>query len=173
MQSMGPPHLSATALPSEGQPVIDSRARAAWNKVIGLIGYFDLDPSRALDIILDVMSTHVTLHYSFFLSLLRVSTWHRVQEHAPPPAPKMEVDEPQSSPYKGKSLDEILQAAEGPHGLKPKNPEKPQVCAEVLGFKFVYYQVRESFQEHQFRRTSILGSFRVLTRRKLHLKGYT
>lgn len=138
IQSMGPAHLSSTALPAEDESIIETRARAAWNKVIGLIGYFDLDPSRALDIILDVMSTHVTTHYSFFLALLRASTWHR-----PPQAStlRMDVDETNKSMFAGKTLDLILQIAEGGNATQPKSPEKPQVCAEVLGFKFVHYQV--------------------------------
>ena len=99
-----------------------------------------MDPSRALDIILDVLTTHITLHYSFFLALLRASTWHRTR------LPEshvfgMEIDDARSSLYKGKTLDEILITAEGKSFSKPRNPSKAQVCAEVLGFKFAHYQV--------------------------------
>jgi THO complex subunit 2 len=139
IQSIGAPHSSSTALPTESSTIIEARARAAWEKIVGLIGYFDLDPSRALDIILDVLTTHITTHYSFFLAILRASTWHRTQLHETN-ASSMDVDE-KSSRYKGKTLDEVLTIAEGERFSKPRNASKAQVCAEVLGFKFVHYQV--------------------------------
>lgn len=137
IQSIGAPHSSATALPTESSTIIDARADATWEKIVGLIGYFDLDPSRALDIILDVLTTHITTHYSFFLAILRASTWHRTHEiHTS----SMDVDE-KGSRYKGKPLDEVLTIAEGDSFSKPRNASKAQVCAEVLGFKFAHYQV--------------------------------
>jgi THO complex subunit 2 len=140
IQSIGAPHSSSTALPTESPAVIEARARAAWEKVVGLIGYFDLDPSRALDIILDVLTTHITVHYSFFVALLKASTWHRTQ------LPEMtmsgmDMDEAKGSPYKGKTLDEVLIISEGERFSQPRNASKAQVCAQVLGFKFAHYQV--------------------------------
>lgn len=140
IQSIGAPHSSTTALPTESSDIIEARACAAWEKVVGLIGYFDLDPSRALDIILDVLTTHITTHYSFFLALLRASTWHRTQVpdvHAS----RMEVDDAKRGHYKNKTLDEVLTISEGESFSKPRNASKAQVCAEVLGFKFAHYQV--------------------------------
>lgn len=99
-----------------------------------------MDPSRALDIILDVLTTHITVHYSFFLALLRASTWHRTQlpeAHAS----GMDVDDARGSHCEGKTLDEILTISEGHSFGRPRNPSKAQVCAEVLGFKFAHYQV--------------------------------
>lgn len=141
MQSIGPPHSSVTALPTESEVTIDSRARAAWDKIVGLIGHFDLDPNRALDITLDVLSTHITAHYSFFLALLRASTWHRTPLLEK--TSSMDVDEAGQSPYRGKTLDQVLTMAEIGSTTPDqfKNAGKAQVCAEVLGFKFAHYQV--------------------------------
>lgn len=116
-----------------------------WGKVISLIGYFDLDPNRALDLILDMLSTHLATHYSFFLALLSCSPWasHRPKNDAEP----MAVDALPAS-YINMSMDEIL-ASKEKHGASMeaangKNRDGSRVLAQVLGFKFAYYQVRAS-----------------------------
>lgn len=145
--SLGPPHSSQTGRPIEPYAVIEDRARPVWEKVISLIGYFDLDPNRALDIILDVLSQHLPTHFSFFLSLLSFSPWRGSYR---PPLPENEamdtkLDLP-SGIYKGKSLDEVLTIAEenATAGLRDTTDAKmggARVLAQVLGFKFSYYQV--------------------------------
>lgn len=131
----------------ESSSVIEARARPAWERVVGLVGYFDLDPNRALDIILDVFSVHIATHYSFFLALLACSPW------AASPQAKSSDDmnvEPNPDMYKGKDLDEVLRLAECQSGHPPSVPQPPtsggpdgsRVLAQVLGFKFAYYQVR-------------------------------
>ena len=115
---------------------------------MGLIGYFDLDPNRALDIILDVLTVNITTHYTFFLSLLSFSPWASSIRRAM--AGKLDVcmpPAPSPDQYRGKSLDEVLETAEilslNYRGLNsvPNGPES-RVLAQVLGFKFAYYQVR-------------------------------
>jgi THO complex subunit 2 len=140
--SLGPPHSPQTGLPTEPPAVIENRARPVWEKVISLIGYFDLDPNRALDIILDILSTHLATHYSFFLALLSCSPW---AVHRRPPSQSendvMNVDQKPVS-YHGMSLDEILSSKEKSQVLADgKNRDGSRVLAQVLGFKFGYYQV--------------------------------
>lgn len=114
---------------------------------MGLIGYFDLDPNRALDIILDVLTVNITTHYTFFLSLLSFSPWASSIRRAMtgkfdtcmPPASS-------SDQYRGKSLDEVLDIAEtlslSYKGLNPvPSGLESRVLAQVLGFKFAHYQV--------------------------------
>jgi THO complex subunit 2 len=140
--SLGPAHSPSTGRTTESHSLIEERARAIWEKVISLIGYFDLDPNRALDIILDVMSVHLATHFNFFLALLSCSPWseqHKKSTENDPPAwnrrPGM---------YKGKSLDEVLLLAEREYGgdtCSTSSTNNPRVLAQVLGFKFGYYQV--------------------------------
>ncbi|TFY81790.1 hypothetical protein EWM64_g2223 [Hericium alpestre] len=68
--SLPPPHSMATGRPTESFEVVAARVRPVWERVVSLIGYFDLDPNRALDVILDVFSVHLTTHWSFFIVLL-------------------------------------------------------------------------------------------------------
>lgn len=117
------------------------RARLVWEKVISLIGYFDLDPNRALDITLDVFSVHLGTHATFFTALLSFSPW--AGDFQRPIA----VTQPKTAPgtFEGRSLDHIL-AAMDPTNPKPLlKDESPRVLAQVLGFKFAYYQACSIF----------------------------
>lgn len=115
-----------------------------WEKVISLIGYFDLDPNRALDIILDVLSVHLTTHYTFFIALLSFSPWSGFYRRPTSDydGTPMVVDLPPGS-FRGKSLDEILALSDrkARDALTAPATHGPRVLAQVLGFKFTYYQV--------------------------------
>ncbi|KAJ7067990.1 transcription factor/nuclear export subunit protein 2-domain-containing protein [Mycena amicta] len=135
--SLGPAHSSATGLPAESYAAIHERARPVWEKVISLVGYFDLDPNRALDIILDVLSVHLVTHYSFFLALLSFSPWTASYRRPTDEESNMPVD---LSPgvFKGKTLDQVLSLADArPIEIQGNGP---RVMAQVVGFKFAYYQ---------------------------------
>ncbi|KAI0082601.1 hypothetical protein K474DRAFT_1655406 [Panus rudis PR-1116 ss-1] len=142
--SLGPPHSPATGLPVESEDTINDRARPSWERVLGLIGYFDLDPNRALDVILDIFSAHLTTHWQFFLAFLSFSPWSSsVLRRRSVEAMSAEPDPNQ---YRGKSLDEVLQLAEAQAGyISPPSPfsakgSNARVLAQVLGFKFSHYQ---------------------------------
>jgi len=125
--------------------IIPERVQPIWKRIVSLIGYFDLDPNRALDVILDLFSAYVTTHWSFFLVLLSLSPWTGqcgslawINEEESEPTKV----EPGSSRYRDKSLDEILSMAEGTKA--PPVQSAPRVMAQVLGFKFRHYQVRRT-----------------------------
>lgn len=145
--TLGPSHSSQNARPVETYAVIKDRVRPVWDRVISLIGYFDLDPNRALDIILDVLSQHLATHYTFFLTLLSFSPWTgsylRPLRDEEVMDTKVEIP-PQS--FNKKSLDEILALVET-NSLSGRLPNivksgDARVLGQVLGFKFKYYQVR-------------------------------
>ncbi|KAG7448931.1 uncharacterized protein BT62DRAFT_653210 [Guyanagaster necrorhizus] len=136
--NLGPAHSSSTGRPTERWSAIEERARPVWEKIISLIGYFDLDPIRALDIILDVLSTHLATHYTFFIALLSFSPWAGSYRNHSGEA-SMSVDGSESR-YKGKTLQEVLSLANPRSNSEtPPADQKPSVLAQVLGFKFVYY----------------------------------
>jgi THO complex subunit 2 len=149
--NLSAPHNPATGYPTESYASIEDRARPVWEKVISLIGYFDLDPNRALDVILDVLSVHLATHYSFFLALLSFSPWSVA--YKPPNGSSIAFD-PVPDQYKGRSLDEILSLAEARHGNEQDcsrashTSTNPRVMAQVLGFKFGYYQVSFDLSYH-------------------------
>ena len=61
--------ISETELPTA------STALATFEKIKGLIGTFDLDVGRVLDIVLDVFAAVVVKHTKLFVRLLRLSSW--------------------------------------------------------------------------------------------------
>ena len=144
--ALPPPHSPATGLPLDPSSINPERVRPIWKRILSLIGYFDLDPNRALDVILDLFSAYLTTHWSFFLALLSLSPWKGqrdtltwvIDEKSEPMKEEGGV-----SKYKGKSLDEVLIMAESASQSKPPLPQStPRVMAQVLGFKFRHYQVR-------------------------------
>lgn len=141
--SLGPAHSPVTGRPTDSYASIAERARPVWEKVISLIGYFDLDPNRALDIILDVLSVHLATHYTFFIALLSFSPWSGSYRRPTSDydGTSVVVDLPPGS-FKGKTLDEILSLSDAKaHHARMASLYSPRVLAQVLGFKFTYYQV--------------------------------
>lgn len=129
--SVGPPHSSATGLPADSGDAIHERASSVWGRVVSLIGHFDLDPNRALDVFLDIFATHLATHYTFFLALLSLSPW----------APTISSEAP--LPSSGSTrFDDVLANAEILSASAPSDLNKPNdVLAQVLGFKFAHYNV--------------------------------
>jgi THO complex subunit 2 len=134
---MGPARdpVRAESFPTDTNESLKARAIQAWQKLVTIIGYFDLDPVRVLDIILDAFSSHVVTHWPFFLQLLHCSPWMR--QPLPRRAGQSNIPNPPS--YLNMTFDEILATAEG---VSPGPvPEDVNACANLLGFKFKYYQV--------------------------------
>jgi len=144
--NMGPSHDIMTAQSRETEQERTRRATSVNDKVkslIGafsspclslllishrslLVGNFDLDPTRTLDIFLDTFSDQLTEHYQFFLDFLSVSPWSPKSKRAG----IAKVDE------KGKQKELPVEAdLEGEEGS--------DTIAQILGFKFGYYQVRD------------------------------
>jgi THO complex subunit 2 len=147
ISALPPPHSPATGLPLDPSSILPERVQPIWKRILSLIGYFDLDPNRALDVILDLFSAYLTTHWSFFLVLLSLSPWKGqresltwvIEEKSEP----MKEEEAGPSKFKGKSLDEVLSMAESMGRSKPPLVQStPRVMAQVLGFKFRHYQVR-------------------------------
>ncbi|KAI0729395.1 transcription factor/nuclear export subunit protein 2-domain-containing protein [Fomitopsis betulina] len=161
---LGPPHSPSTGHPTEPRAAIEARARPAWERIVGLIGYFDLDPNRALDVILDVFSTHLATHHAFFIAFLSCSPWSLHPQHLRKRREDEMVVEPDPQRYRGKSLDEVLAMAESADGKVSPPPmanrgTNSRVLAQVLGFKFAHYQlpdVNEAVPRNLYLMTAIL-----------------
>lgn len=60
---------------SGGEPPAREVVEETFERVKALIGTFDLDVGRVLDITLDVFAAVLVKHFRFFVKLLRVSSW--------------------------------------------------------------------------------------------------
>ncbi|RKP07716.1 transcription factor/nuclear export subunit protein 2-domain-containing protein [Thamnocephalis sphaerospora] len=103
-------------MPKNGVPaaVVEKRAQETLHRVQSLIGYFDLDPNRVLDILLDVYAYNLFRYHRYFLELIRAPLWHGNQDR----------------PTNG-----AAQAA----AQKLGRPGTVNVLAQLMGQKFAYY----------------------------------
>ncbi|KAJ1311288.1 hypothetical protein OPQ81_009786 [Rhizoctonia solani] len=141
-QSIGPSHDVSTGEPAETKARLVQRAQETWARIVALIGYFDLDPNRVVDVFIDCFEAHLTTHWAFFLELLRCSPWSRAKPYESPVPEEFATMEHDSEPnWEGLTLDEVLEKAEGaPRAASdPSTPQGSQ-CGQLLGFKFAYYQ---------------------------------
>ncbi|SPQ25269.1 bbd47683-3ae4-4d52-92b4-37e93adda50a [Thermothielavioides terrestris] len=60
---------------SSSEPPSSEVVQAAFNKVMGLIGTFDLHPGRVLDVTFDVFAAVLIKQCRFFVKFLRISSW--------------------------------------------------------------------------------------------------
>jgi THO complex subunit 2 len=70
---------------SSSEPPTSEVVQAAFNKVMGLIGTFDLHPGRVLDVTLDVFAAVLIKQFRFFVKFLRVSSWWPRSQLSLPP----------------------------------------------------------------------------------------
>lgn len=147
-QSVGLAHDPSTGQPVETRARLVQRAQDTWARMVALVGFFDLDPNRAVDIFLDCFEAHLATHWAFFLELLRCSPWSRAKPYGSEGVEEttneqtMEVDaEPD---WDGLTVDDVLTRAEGTPFEMVEDPSTPQgsQCGQILGFKFAYYQVQ-------------------------------
>ncbi|KAL2165083.1 hypothetical protein VTH06DRAFT_379 [Thermothelomyces fergusii] len=60
---------------SGAEPPTAEVVQTTFNKVMSLIGTFDLHPGRVLDVILDIFAAVLIKQFRFFIKFLRVSSW--------------------------------------------------------------------------------------------------
>lgn len=68
---------------SSSEPPTAEAAHAAFERLKGLIGTFDLDVGRVLDVTLDVFAAVLIKQFRFFIKLLRVSSWWPRNQNPP------------------------------------------------------------------------------------------
>ncbi|KAL7272481.1 THO2 plays a role in transcriptional elongation [Rhizina undulata] len=128
-------------------------------RVKGLVGAFELDPGRVLDVLLDTAACTVVSNARFFVKLLRGSAWWPKQSTAEDEGKGREEAKAEKEKEKCLSDQEFFEKLRregieafftepgGGHTGKGGN----KVAAQLLGFKFRYYQqedVRETTPEN-------------------------
>ncbi|CCG84765.1 protein of unknown function [Taphrina deformans PYCC 5710] len=53
----------------------DDRAQLLLTNIKSLIGYFDLDPNRVLDVLIELVALHLLSHWRFLIPALKLSPW--------------------------------------------------------------------------------------------------
>lgn len=102
------------------------RAKALWKECMSIVGWFDLNPQRVLDMILDAFCQKVTTHWRFYLDLLENSIWNK----------KNMV----SSPTDTKEADAKESPSNTNFAASLASETGNKVLTQVLGFKFAYHR---------------------------------
>lgn len=123
----GPDALLRQSPAEESDQSRKDRAKRVWAKVMGLIGYFNLSPPRVLDIVLEISSCQVAVHWRFFLDLLRCSPWGAAADT--------------QGKGKGKAMDVRWVDEEMWSIAEAMEEGGDRVLSQVLGVKFGFYQV--------------------------------
>ncbi|PWN35879.1 uncharacterized protein FA14DRAFT_172477 [Meira miltonrushii] len=144
---IGPPTIAISQAKDDGSSFLrvieqesvevrNERAQRVMNNISALIGYFDMDPSRVLDVILDIFSANVYHHWPFFLALLSLSPWRTVQHGTKSNAMDLDADEGENA-WRFGSVNTNISGESGHH-----------TCAQILGFKFSFYQHPETTRQN-------------------------
>lgn len=154
---MGPPHSVTNARSQESESQRVRRAKLVGDSVKSLIGAFfifsspselahtslptgnfNLDPDRALDIVLDTFSDQIVQHHQFFIDFLAHSPWapKKPSNGTSKVDAEMDVDDAEGGKGKAKAKEPLVDVGlEGDRGSF--------LIGQVLGFKFSFYQVRD------------------------------
>jgi len=129
-------NLALSELPKGG--LIDEFEIAAKSDelltvVNALIGYFELDPNRVFDNILDICSQNLLSHVRFVLHFLHHSPWAPSTLAASRPFSSLSVNE------KRQCLELIRRDLVGYYKAEEYNNGGSKLAARLLGFKFRYY----------------------------------
>ncbi|KAI9003416.1 transcription factor/nuclear export subunit protein 2-domain-containing protein [Hyaloraphidium curvatum] len=125
------------ATPAELEAIMRNRVSTVLRNLRALVGYFDLDPNRVLDVIIDIFIANVRDYYDFFLRLLEESPWGRKTSwkgDASAPVAPVPTDTPMR--------DEDASDDEGEAGQDDEGPQPIPLLAQILGFQYQYYAAR-------------------------------
>ncbi|KAJ6257516.1 hypothetical protein Dda_7301 [Drechslerella dactyloides] len=112
------------------------RVGETLDNVRSLIGCFDLDPNRVLDIILDVFANGVVANYRFFIQLLKESEWWPTNTASPEDNPLFKDDD-FFDRLERDGFKALVQDKDGVDLLTRRGGNK--VAAQLIGFKFKFY----------------------------------
>ena len=112
---------------SEDHDDLDALAAEANLKIQSIIGYFNLDPNRTLDILLDVLTVNIVSHCDFIMKILKHTPWW--PQNVPLKAPKIFPDD----------WFENLKACPG-----------NAVATQMLGFKYGYFDSHSRTPPQEF-----------------------
>ncbi|RPA82321.1 hypothetical protein BJ508DRAFT_305719 [Ascobolus immersus RN42] len=123
------------------------RAGETLNNIKALIGTFELDPARVLDIIFDLCATSLVSNCRFFVRLLQLSPWwpttSPIGDFTPTGCPGLQGKEREDRDQQ--FFDDLrekgVEALFKPTSCYSTFPDGGNsVASQILGFKFQYYQ---------------------------------
>jgi THO complex subunit 2 len=129
-------NLALSELPKGGcmdASEISTKSDELLTVVNALIGYFELDPNRVLDNILDICSQNLLSHARFVLHFLHHSPWAPTARATSTPFANLTQTE------KRQRLDAIQSNFSGYYRTEMEKAGGSQLAAQLLGFKLRYF----------------------------------
>jgi THO complex subunit 2 len=129
-------NLALSELPKGGfidGSEITARSNQLLTVVNALIGYFELDPNRVLDNVLDICSQNLLSHARFILHFLHHSPWAPPSLAASPPFSFIDKSE------KRRRLDSMQRDFTGHFTAEMRLPGGSKLAARLLGFKLLFF----------------------------------
>lgn len=120
---------------------IEAKSKELLTVVNALIGYFELDPNRVLDNILDICSQNLLSHARFILYFLHHSPWAPASLAVSPPFASLDESEKRSR------LDSIRVDFCGHFKAEMNRNGGSRLAAQLLGFKLRYFALGGESQE--------------------------
>lgn len=90
----------------------DSKARQLTTNIQSLVGYFDLDPNRVLDLLMDIAANNLRKHWQPILRIFSVIPWCRSS----------------------------VPSADSQNSVITNEKQGNQAAAQILGFNFRHYE---------------------------------
>ncbi|CCJ30037.1 unnamed protein product [Pneumocystis jirovecii] len=120
--------------------MISFKIKQLLNNITSLIGFFDLDSNRVLDILLTIASQNLTYHWKIFIELFSVSSWWCFTQSC------FNLDDITSF-EKRKRLNSILEKGVQSLFDDIQCCSGSKIASQLLGFKLKFYNSLENKQE--------------------------
>jgi hypothetical protein len=111
----------------------DAAPKIAWERILEIIGMYDLSPPRVLDIILDAFCVFLEKEWEWFMGLMKESPWGVVDVGIDDMEMKVDADVDVESPLLSWKFGDDVKREKG-----------NRILSQVVGFKYTFYQVSRS-----------------------------
>jgi THO complex subunit 2 len=108
----------------------DAAPKIAWERILEIIGMYDLSPPRVLDIILDAFCVFLEKEWEWFMGLMKESPWGVVDVGIDDMEMKVDADVDVESPLLSWKFGDDVKREKG-----------NRILSQVVGFKYTFYQV--------------------------------
>ncbi len=102
----------------------------AWERILELVGMYDLSPPRVLDVVLDAFCVFLEKEWQWFVELIKESPWGEVDVGLDDEVNEMEL-----------AVERVSPLLSWKFGDDVKREKGNKMLSQVVGFKFGFYQV--------------------------------
>lgn len=117
--------------------IVTTNAIMIWDNIKSLIGYFNLDPNRVLDVIIDLFIANVQSSYDFFIELLSISSWGK--ELNTSNENNINNNKVENTKNKRGREDDVEKGSNEETDSKDRNYSARKSLVDLIGFKLSFF----------------------------------